>query len=396
MASVWKGIILGFGRDATHPRILSRASFLPSSTRSCFMRQCRTVSNPFHPYFNSHRRYSSHGNHRVRSLQQQQQLISLFDFTMATKYPSDDSLQERGFQTTSFLNEYPRESAKRTSKKDQINSSVSKQDRAPPPLHKIAAGIGMTLEECSDYLVKECSEMRYIKLNKRQRLKPWIMALLVHRYDRGIRDIDELNTDSVYYNGGSKTTNTVVGPSIDLRSVLTPSEVEINGYIVAKQNQMDSNGKKNVLGDREQIREILRQEKLALLATEARRILIDREIPFQDLADLKNEGAVRKLSKQDPSIFLSLFSRAFCVSEKRKHRRSKKGERPNFSHRRNHPPSLKSTAYKNKQLKEKRNRELAEKNRQKAAEEKNYHSNSPRALQQKLRAMSQRNRRNES
>jgi len=251
----------------------------------------------------------------------------------------------------------------------------------------------MTLEECSDYLTKECCEMRHIELNKRQRLKPWIMALLVHRYDRGIRDIDELNTDSVYYNGGSKTTDTVAGTSIDLRNVLTPSEIEIDVFIAGRQNQTDTN--KNVLGDREQIREILRHEKLALLATEARRVLIDREIPFQDMVDMNHEGAVRKLSKQDPSIFLSLFSRAFCVSEKRKQKRSKKGERPNFSHRRYHPPSLKSTAYKNKKLKEKRNRELAEKNRRKAEEGKNYHSNSPRALQQKLRTMSQRNRRNE-
>jgi len=244
----------------------------------------------------------------------------------------------------------------------------------------------MTLEECSSYLVKECSEMRHIELNKRQRLKPWIMALLVHRYDRGIRDIDELNTDSVYYNGGGSS-NAAFQNSIDLRNVLTPDAIEIGRYIAATQKEEEDKRS----DDEEQIREILRHEKLALLATEARRILLDREIPFQDMADLSNEARVRKMSKQDPSVFLSLFSRAFCVFERRQQKKRKQNDRPNFSHRRFHPPSLKSASYKHKKLKERRNRELAEK--KKAEQGKNYHHrSSPRALQQKLRVMSQRNR----
>eukprot|EP00533_Pseudo-nitzschia_delicatissima_P014755 CAMPEP_0197278010 /NCGR_PEP_ID=MMETSP1432-20130617/17946_1 /TAXON_ID=44447 /ORGANISM="Pseudo-nitzschia delicatissima, Strain UNC1205" /LENGTH=251 /DNA_ID=CAMNT_0042744313 /DNA_START=268 /DNA_END=1023 /DNA_ORIENTATION=- len=247
----------------------------------------------------------------------------------------------------------------------------------------MAAGMGMTLEECADYLFKECSEMRHIELNKRQRLKPWIMALLVHRYDRGIRDIDELNTDSVYYNGGGSS-NAEFQNSIDVRNILTPDAIEINKYILATQKDDKRSD------DKEQIREILRHEKLALLATEARRILLDREIPFQDLAGLNNETRVRQISKQDPSVFLSLFSRAFCVFERRQQKKRKQNDRPNFSHRRFHPPSLKSASYKHKKLKEKRNRELAEK--KKAEQGKNFHRNSPRALQRKLRVMSQRNR----
>lgn len=250
----------------------------------------------------------------------------------------------------------------------------------------MAAGMGMTLEECSNYLVKECSEIRHIELNKRQRLKPWIMALLVHRYDRGIRDIDELNTDSVYYNGGGSSNSTAAFQnSIDLRNILTPDAMEITKYIAATTQKDD---KRN--DDTEQIREILRDEKLALLATEARRILLDREIPFSEMADLNNEQRVRKLSKQNPSVFLSLFSRAFCVFEKRQQKKRKQNDRPNFSHRRFHPPSLKSASYKHKKLKEKKNRELADK--KKAEQSKNYHRNSPRALQEKLRVMSQRNR----
>ena len=296
-------------------------------------------------------------------------------------------LQQRTFRTTPALQKSPSNSTLKKSKKGHKLSGSPKSNR-PPPAHKMAAGMGMSLQDCSDYLIKECTEVRNIEINKRQRLKPWIMALLVHRYDRGIRDIDELNTDSVYYNGG-RNINTNNLSSIDLRNVLTPTAIEIDEFIIATRNASSSDSKRKLPQDKESIRELLRQEKLALLATEARRILIDRDIPFRDLAALKNEAGVRKLSKQDPSVFLSLFSRAFCVSEKKGNQ--KRQGTPDFSHRRFQPPSLKTSTHKKKQLKEKRDRERLAAEKAAKSDGNSFHRNSPKALQQKLRAMSQRN-----
>lgn len=298
-------------------------------------------------------------------------------------------LQRRNFQSTPTLQKSLSDKPQKKSKKGHRNS-VSPKSKRPPPAHKMAASMGMTLQECSDYLVKECIELRSIGINKRQRLKPWIMALLVHRYDRGIRDLDELNTDSVYYSGGRSYNNSNPAtnpPSIDLRNVLTPESTEIDEFVIATQDS--SNNNRNFPKDKESIRELLRQEKLVLLATEARRILIDRDIPFRDLAELKNEAAVRKLSKQDPSVFLSLFSRAFCVSEK-KGKKKRQGT-PDFSHRRFQPPSLKASTHRKKKLKEKRDREVLAGGKIAKSEGNSFHRNSPKALQQKLRAMSQRN-----
>ncbi len=300
-------------------------------------------------------------------------------------------LQRRTFQTTPALHKSLSSKTQKNSKKGNKTSGSPKSRRAPPA-HKMAAGMGMTLQECSDYLIKECMEVRSIESNKRQRLKPWIMALLVHRYDRGIRDIDELNTDSVYYNGGRHpniSNKTTSSSSIDLRNVLTPDSMEIDEFTIATQNSSSSNSQQKLPHDKESIRELLRQDKLALLATEARRILIDRDIPFRDLAALQNEAGVRKLSKQDPSVFLSLFSRAFCVSEKKgSHKRQ---GTPDFSHRRFQPPSLKTSTHKKKKLKEKRDRELLAAEKNAKSDGNRFHKNSPKALQQKLRAMGQRN-----
>jgi hypothetical protein len=280
----------------------------------------------------------------------------------------------------------------------------------------MAAGMGITLEECCKDLIESCTNVRAIELNKRQRLKPWIMALLIHRYDRGIRDTDELNRDTVYYDGGRSTPNeandvtTTATNTIDLRYVLTPPPDEIDNYIASHQrskNDASDNSNKEEELSREKISEILRHEKLALLAKEARRVLIDREIPFQEKAAFKNEAGVRRMSKQDPSVFLSLFSRAFCVSErakkpsgKQRKRRTKGGEtgtispsvdvaaqpRKSFTHRRFHPPSLKTSSHKKKKLKEREAKNKQAANKKKTM---NGRKNIPLELQKKLRVMKQ-------
>ena len=403
--SSWRsGVIFTCRHEAILPSILSAATLEPPRKRLHSLPQYQNITQDRkvgHRHHSSDSRCSDHG-HRRYLHRFPQWPCSQFNFQIATVYSQNNLQQRRKFQATFSLLDSSNKKARKNLKKGQKqNPILTKQKRTRPlPAHKMAAGVGMTLEECSNYLIQECTEIRTIELNKRQRLKPWIMALLVHRYDRGIREIDELNTDSVYYNGGrssnqnNTTTNvTHVSYPIDLRKVLTPEPIEIDGYIAARQSQNDSSensksASRKTPQDRNKIREILRHEKLALLATEARRVLIDREIPFSDLAALSNEAGVRKLSKQDPSVFLSLFSRAFCVSGKGA--KQKQSTHSDFSHRRFHPPSLKAASHKKKKLKEKKDRQrlAAEKNNSKTE---SFHRNSPRALQQKLRAMKQRN-----
>ena len=65
------------------------------------------------------------------------------------------------------------------------------------------------------------------------------MAILLCRYDRGIRDLDELNQDSSYYWDSSVDNDTnaaiTMGATsegyIDLRQDLTPSSREVDVFI---------------------------------------------------------------------------------------------------------------------------------------------------------------------
>jgi len=334
-----------------------------------------------------------------------------FALTSSHNFPQHQQQHFRSKSTAKDSSERIRKSAwsKKGKKRNNQHSSGATpgtpkhKHGKPPKIHEMAAGMGIKLEECSRELIKGCSDVRGIELNKRQGLKPWIMALLIHRHDRGIRNIDELNTDSIYYDGGRNSdieSNAIIATAIDLRQVLTPQPNKIDSYIARHSENKAGNET-----SREKIREILRHEKLALLAKEARRVLIDREIPFQELTALKNEAQVRQMSKQHPSVFLSLFSRAFCRSERNKSakpkRQIKEGastattrEHDDFLHRRFHPPSLKTASYKKAKLREKRDRDArnqkTDKNHQKAT--KNRHRNTPLELQLKLRAMGQRNR----
>ncbi|OEU11224.1 hypothetical protein FRACYDRAFT_246337 [Fragilariopsis cylindrus CCMP1102] len=200
----------------------------------------------------------------------------------------------------------------------------------------------LSLEKTLTILTKHCTIRNniYSSLEKRQTLKPWIMVLLIHRYDRGLRDIVELSTDSIYYNtndnsiidktfyGNDETIidididNNVTAPatatatatksnssstrSIDLRYALTPSKKEIEDY--------NNNNKDGKQVDETSIKDILIQQKLVCFATEARRIIIDRDIPFNKITNL-TELQSRRLSKQEPGTYLSLFSRCFCMTE---------------------------------------------------------------------------------
>jgi len=381
---------------------------------------------------------------------------------------------------------------------------------------------GISLEDCSRILVRACSGVRGIPLNKRQRLKPWIMAVLLHRYDRGIRDIDQLNTDSVYYrdkghNGGSNSSDDGAalaehehehavapprGSAIDLRHVLTPRRHQVDDFIHRHRhsnsttssntafdddddddindndndNDNDSNDGRYTYdftpGGQKRAENFLLHEKQALLATEARRIVSDRNIPLLELVPssssssssshangsasgsnakprglysysysssartrarahappslLKTEAAARKLSKQDPGLFLSLFSRAVAIAEKKKFQRfdaaaaaalakqqdanSDNGDDngddtggtaatidalvEDFSHRRYQPPSLKKAVYQKR-----KDRERKEKDRAAAAvrqqEQQKQHANSmgkrghhSKVVRKKLSAMS--------
>ena len=101
------------------------------------------------------------------------------------------------------------------------------------------ASMDLTAEECSQILINACSTTRKIQLSEWQRSEPWIMAILLCRYDRGIRDLDELNQDSSYYWDSSVDNDTnaaiTMGATsegyIDLRQDLTPSSREVDVFI---------------------------------------------------------------------------------------------------------------------------------------------------------------------
>eukprot|EP00571_Detonula_confervacea_P017116 CAMPEP_0172312388 /NCGR_PEP_ID=MMETSP1058-20130122/17329_1 /TAXON_ID=83371 /ORGANISM="Detonula confervacea, Strain CCMP 353" /LENGTH=641 /DNA_ID=CAMNT_0013025823 /DNA_START=228 /DNA_END=2153 /DNA_ORIENTATION=+ len=195
-------------------------------------------------------------------------------------------------------------------------------------------------EECSQTLKNSCST-RNITPNKFQRGKHWIMAILIHRYDRGIRDIDELNRDCIYYWDNNEKKNTSADITmeatpegyIDLSEKLTPLPNEVDVFIRSMNrqgsnrnadsdsNDENSNPEKDPIFDftikgQEQAREALRNRKMALLAMEARQILLDRDIPLLKFAPgLGTEADVHALSKDEPAVFLSLFSRAFALYE---------------------------------------------------------------------------------
>ncbi|OEU06407.1 hypothetical protein FRACYDRAFT_254749 [Fragilariopsis cylindrus CCMP1102] len=234
-------------------------------------------------------------------------------------------------------------------KKKKINNknNTPQQAQAQAQIEYSKGGIPkpntiLSLEKALTILTKHCTIRNniYASLEKRQTLKPWIMVLLIHRYDRGIRDIVELSTDSIYYNtniiddntfyGNDETIiddidNNVTAPatatatatksnssstrSIDLRFALTPSKQEIEDY---KNNNKDDGGMQE--DDEISIKDILIQQKLVCFATEARRIIIDRDIPFNKITNL-TELQSRRLSKQEPGTYLSLFSRCFCITE---------------------------------------------------------------------------------
>jgi hypothetical protein len=272
----------------------------------------------------------------------------------------------------------------------QLNNNNNNKGGIPKP------NAILSLEKTLIILKKHCQIRNNIFdcLEKRQKLKPWIMVLLLHRYDRGIRNINELNTDSIYYNtnidnnnnandktsfDGSEsivdididididtaTATATKSNSIDLRYALTPSEKDIEDYNANKEetNTNDSNSSNST----SIINEIIIQQKLMYLATEARRIIIDRDIPFNRITNL-NELQSRRLSKTQPDVFLSLFSRCFCLTENNPIIITKKNNQSinngsdgegdgtatknnnnsnivkDFSNRRYNPPSLKASS----------------------------------------------------
>lgn len=440
---MWKRVIAKAPTASTAPRSSGgvfgcREAILPPTISPTLFRALECNRFPHQQRHNNihdrqvHRRYYHHHRDRLTGWP------FIFDLGRASTTSSHNNPQQhQQFRTSSTISDISSKKKKRKplpkkgqkqNKRHPRNRAASTASQKPQyirsqqPVHEMAAGMGITLEECSKDLIESCTNVRTMELNKRQRLKPWIMALLIHRYDRGIRDTDELNRDSVYYDGGRSTPNeannattAIATNNIDLRNVLTPPPGEINNYIATHHRSKNDTGNSNKEEElsREKISEILRHEKLALLAKEARRVLIDREIPFQEMAAFKNEAGVRRMSKQDPSIFLSLFSRAFCISErtkkssaKQRKRRTKGGEtgtespsvavaaqpHKSFTHRRFHPPSLKTSSHKKKKLKEKRDREAKNKQAANNNKTRNGHRNAPLELQQKLRVMNKKNR----
>lgn len=128
---------------------------------------------------------------------------------------------------------------------------------------------------------------REIKLNERQRKKPWIMALLTHRYDTGVRDPGELNA------GG-------------LRHVLTPDHKDTHQYILdttspnAEHRFCKSAYKK--------AREKIRTGRMATFAEEAWKAMSERNIP-PPVPNIKDKVC------GNPPVFLSLFAWAMAEAE---------------------------------------------------------------------------------
>ena len=151
----------------------------------------------------------------------------------------------------------------------------------------IPQSVALTIskEDTQSILRAHCSR-RDIKLNKRQTQKAWIMGLLVHRYDKGVRDLDKLNE------GG-------------LRHPLTPPQHSCHDYIHANVSPDVQHrfSKKNLTAARETIR----RKTMGGFAEEAWRIMKERKIP-PPLPAERMEGLIHK----EPYIFLSLFSRAMA------------------------------------------------------------------------------------
>lgn len=69
----------------------------------------------------------------------------------------------------------------------------------------------------------------------------------------------------------------------------------------------------------ERAREALRNEKMALLATEVRRILLDAETPLLKFASglgIETDAGSMLSKHDDSAAFLSLFSRACALYER--------------------------------------------------------------------------------
>jgi hypothetical protein len=281
--------------------------------------------------------------------QQQQQRRMISTHTLVKPKKNNNKFMTKSWQKTNknigINSSTTQTSTSRKIKKKKINKNDSAQQaQAQAQIEYSKGGIPkpntiLSYEKTLTILKKHCTIRNniYSSLEKRQTLKPWIMVLLIHRYDRGIRDIVELSTDSIYYNtndnsiidktfyGNDETIididNNVTAPatatksnssstrSIDLRYALTPSKKEIEDY---NNKNKDDGGKQE--DDEISIKDILIQQKLVCFATEARRIIIDRDIPFNKITNL-TELQSRRLSKQEPGTYLSLFSRCFCITE---------------------------------------------------------------------------------
>ncbi|KAL7549299.1 hypothetical protein ACHAWF_012579 [Thalassiosira exigua] len=135
-------------------------------------------------------------------------------------------------------------------------------------------------------LLTHC-ENRDIEANKHQQKKPWIMCLMIHRYDKGIRDPDELNA------GG-------------LRHGLTPSPNVVRDYIQV--NVRESKLDRFSIPSLKIARARIRSQNMTTFCEEAWRTMMERKIPLP-IPDMK-----LKIAK-DQSTFLNWFARAFCQAE---------------------------------------------------------------------------------
>ena len=176
---------------------------------------------------------------------------------------------------------------KREKKLEKRRAKAAGEYETSECIHHTAA-LTVSKEDTQSILRAHCHH-RGIKLNKRQSSKSWIMGLLVHRYDNGVRDLDKLNE------GG-------------LRHPLTPPQNVCHEYIHANVSPDVQHrfSKKNLKAARETIRRMT----LGGFAEEAWRIMKERKIP-PPLPDQTMEGLIHR----EPSIFLSLFSRAMAQAE---------------------------------------------------------------------------------
>uniref|UniRef100_A0A6U6HEG8 Uncharacterized protein n=1 Tax=Odontella aurita TaxID=265563 RepID=A0A6U6HEG8_9STRA len=194
------------------------------------------------------------------------------------------SLNQIRTKFPTLLKTEPAEQLSKLEKREEAGEEGRLLPGGETPLEK-PPRIDISNEETLSILQTHCRN-RDIFLNKRQKRKHWIMSLLIHRYDTGIRDLDELNA------GG-------------LRHILTPPQHVVHDYIHA--NVPDTVDHRFSRKRQKIVIEQLRLQRMAEFAQEAWQVLTERQIPTLP--------SMETLSKTNPPVFLGMFARSLAQAE---------------------------------------------------------------------------------